>query len=138
MQVDRIHMSLKLRRWLPSIFVMLVIFLFSSQPSRNLPIFSWADTLVKKGGHVIGYGLLGWAFWHAFVYRNNRRWSSWLLALVYAVTDEVHQAFVPGRHPSIWDVIIFDNLGAMISLWLVNRWRMQKQPDPPASDRHAT
>jgi len=137
MHGDEIHMSLKPRRWLPSIFVMLVIFLFSSQPSRNLPIFSWADTFVKKGGHVIGYGLLCWAFWHALVYRSNRRWFSWLLALVYAVTDEVHQAFVPGRHPSIWDVIIFDNLGAMISLWLVNKGRMQKLADPRASDRHA-
>ena len=34
---------------------------------------------------------------------------------VYAVTDEIHQAFVPGRGPSAFDVII-DTLGSALGL----------------------
>ena len=45
------------------------------------------------------------------------------------VSDEFHQSFVPGRFPSIWDVLIFDNLGAVISLWLVDHYIKQKRPD---------
>jgi VanZ family protein len=52
------------------------------------------------------------------------------LTLLYAVTDEIHQSFVPGRHPSIWDVVIFDNLGALIGLWLMHSYRKEKRPAP--------
>ncbi len=80
----------------------------------NFGLLDWA---VKKGGHMVGYGLLAWSYWFAFDFRADRCWLAWSLALAYAFTDEFHQSFVPGRHPSIWDVVIFDNLGAMIGLW---------------------
>jgi len=52
-----------LRHWLPAIIVMAAIFVFSSIPSYELPDFAWADTLIKKGGHMLGYGLLALAYW---------------------------------------------------------------------------
>lgn len=99
---------------------MVIIFFFSSQPSNELPDFDWADTIVKKIGHVIGYAILARSYWYAFRMREDKRWLAWLLAVLYALTDEVHQSFVPGRYPSILDVLIFDNFGAMISLWIVS------------------
>jgi len=110
--------------------MMVVIFLFSAQSSSQLPNFDWADKFVKKGGHVIGYAILALLYWRAFEFKRNKRWVAWLLVLLYASTDEFHQSFVPGRHPTIWDVMIFDNLGALISLWLVARHRKQKRPAP--------
>jgi len=112
-------MSHILPRWLPAILLMMIIFIFSSQPSYELPNFDWADTIIKKGAHVIGYTLLTLSYWYAFRMRENKGWLAWLLAVLYALTDEFHQSFVPGRHSSIWDVLIFDNFGAMISLWFV-------------------
>lgn len=109
--------------------VMVVIFVFSSQPSDRLPDFDWADRIVKKGGHMLGYGLLALSYWYAFGWVERRRWLAWLMAVVFAATDELHQSFVPGRHPSVWDVVIFDNLGALISLWLADRYFKQKRPD---------
>ena len=108
-------------------FVMFVIFLFSAQPSLNLPSFDWADRIVKKGGHLIGYALLAGSYWYAFGFNQNKHWVSWLFAILYAVTDEFHQSMVPGRHASIWDVVVFDNLGALISLWIITI--KQKRPD---------
>lgn len=108
---------------------MFVIFLFSSQPSENLPDLGWADMLIKKGGHVLGYGLLSLLYWHGFVWKRKYRPFAWLFSVLYAMTDEFHQSFVGGRYPSIWDVVIFDNLGALVALWLTGQYIKQKRPD---------
>ena len=105
-----------------------LIFWFSSQPSSNLPDFNWADRIVKKSGHMLGYGLLSWAYWYALEMKPNKRWPAWFLAIVYAVTDEYHQSFVAGRYPSALDVFVFDNLGALISIWLIHRYEKNEQP----------
>ncbi|MGB8981920.1 MAG: VanZ family protein [Anaerolineales bacterium] len=112
-----------LARWLPALLVMLLIFLFSARTSADLPNFDWADRAVKKGGHIMGYAMLAWSYWRAFDFRSDKRWLAWLLTVLYAVSDEWHQSLVPSRHPSLWDVLIFDNLGALISLWLTNRYK---------------
>jgi VanZ family protein len=87
---------------------------------------------VKKGGHMVGYALLALSFWYAMEWRSDRRWLAWLLAILYAATDEFHQSFVFGRHPSVWDVVIFDNFGALISLWVASEFFKRKQPDDNA------
>jgi VanZ family protein len=109
--------------------MMLVIFYFSAQPSSDLPNFGWADAIFKKGGHMLGYAVLAFLYWRGLAFRPERRWLAWLLTVLYAGTDELHQSFVSGRHPSMWDVMIFDNLGALISLWLSNRLIKQQQPE---------
>ena len=105
-------------RWLPALFFMVVIFSFSSRPSKDLPNFLDWDFVVKKTGHVIGYGLLALSYLHFFNYDKKRYWLAWLLAILFATTDEFHQAFVAGRHSSAFDVLVFDNLGAVFGLWL--------------------
>ncbi len=42
---------------------MAIIFAFSSTPGKDLPNFGVLDFLVKKGGHMLGYGLLALAYW---------------------------------------------------------------------------
>ena len=111
---------------------MLIIFLFSAQPSSNLPDFQWLDRVVKKGGHTLGYALLAAAFWRGFNFQADRRWLVWLLTLLYAISDETHQAFVPGRNASALDAMIFDNLGALLALGLVGRFLKQTPADPVA------
>jgi len=75
---------------------------------------------------MLGYAILAWSYWYALGRQPNQRWLAWLLAILYAATDEIHQSYVPGRYPSVWDVLIFDNLGALISLWIANRTIKQK------------
>ena len=100
---------------------MAVIFWFSSQPSNELPNFGLMDLIIKKSGHVFEYAVLAFWVWYALDFRKDRRWLVWLIAILYAATDEYHQSFVVGRYPSVWDVVIFDNVGALISLWLGQR-----------------
>ena len=105
-------------RWLPAFFFMVVIFIFSSQPGDNLPSFLDWDYVIKKMGHAIGYGLLALSYFHFLKYDKKRYWLAWLMAVLFSATDEFHQSFVPGRHASIVDVLVFDNLGAACALWL--------------------
>lgn len=121
-------MRIRIVKWLPALLMMLVIFLMSARSASELPSFDWADRVVKKGGHMVGYALLALLYWRAFDLNREKRGIAWLLAVLYAITDEFHQSFVPGRHPSIWDVLIFDNFGALISLWIATRYRKRKRP----------
>ncbi|MCM1307962.1 MAG: VanZ family protein [Butyrivibrio sp.] len=40
--------------------------------------------------------------------------TAWLICVLYAVSDELHQSFTAGRTPSFWDVLI-DSAGALLS-----------------------
>jgi VanZ family protein len=123
-------MQIQVSKWFPALLLMLVIFLFSAQPSSDLPNFDWADRIVKKGGHMLGYGLLAISYWRGFEYRNEKWWLAWCFAGLYAITDEFHQSMVPGRGASMWDVVIYDNLGAIFSLWPSDRYKKKTRPDP--------
>jgi VanZ family protein len=105
---------------------MFTIFFFSAQLSSELPNFDWADRILKKGGHLVGYALLSISYWRALGFRQKQRWLAWCLTILYALTDEFHQSFVPGRYPSIWDVLLYDNLGALTSLWLLSLYKTQR------------
>ena len=110
-------------RWLPPIAVMGVIFGFSSIPSQEMPSFGLWDLVVKKGSHMLGYGLLALAYWYGLRFNKRRWWLALFLAVLYALTDEFHQSFVPGRHPSWVDALVFDGGGAVIAMGLANLWR---------------
>ena len=126
-------MRIQIFKWLPALLMMLIIFFVSARSASELPLFGWADAMIKKGGHMIGYALLALLYWRAFDLKKEKRGVAWLLALMYAVTDEFHQSFVPGRHPSIWDVIVFDNMGSLISLGLATIYGKRKHSRITAS-----
>ena len=98
------------------------IYAFSSIPSTEMPVLGAWDAFVKKGAHAFGYGLLAIAFWRGCEWRKGLLWLPALLSVLYAATDELHQSFVPGRHPSPVDVGI-DAIGSsiMLALWAWGR-----------------
>lgn len=112
-----------LPRWIPALLMMSIIFFFSSRSVTELPNFLSWDYVVKKASHVIGYGLLAIAFYFGLEFAPKYRRVAWLLAILYSITDEFHQSFVPSRHPSLMDVLIFDNLGALTALWIIQLLR---------------
>ena len=120
-------MLARLFKWIPALLMMVVIFLISGRTPAELPSFAWADVIVKKGAHMLGYAVLAVLYWRALDLKAENLWVAWLLTLVYAATDELHQAFVPGRHASLLDVLFFDNLGALSSLWIANGYGKQKR-----------
>lgn len=114
-------------RWIPTLLMMVAIFLFSARPSSDVQR-DWWDPIIYKGGHVIGYAMLTLSLWRGLDFRGDRHWLLWLLVIAYAVSDEYHQSFVPGRHPAAFDVLVYDNIGALLSLWLTGILMKRKQP----------
>jgi VanZ family protein len=105
-------------RWLPALVLMVVIFLFSSTPASRIPYFGAIDLLIKKGGHATGYALLAIAYYFALPPRLSPMYRgalAFIMALLFALSDEFHQSFVEGRTSSIRDVGI-DSAGAAIAL----------------------
>jgi len=99
-------------RWVLVVVWMGVVFWFSAQPKAALD-FGQPEFL-SKAAHVAEYAILGWLVQRA---RGDKRawWQSWLIAILYAATDEFHQSFSPGRTPRVTDVMI-DAVGAGIGL----------------------
>lgn len=110
------------------IAVMGIIFFLSHQPGSSLH-FSLPPG-ADKLGHALLYGLLAAAALPALA--PSRRRPTWrtgilvvLVCLLYGVSDELHQAMVPGRDPSLGDLIA-DTAGAaavvVLWLWTVAAW----------------
>jgi VanZ family protein len=113
-----------LRRWGPSLLMMALIFLASGTAGSDLPKFGIWSFIVMKGGHLVGYALLGVSYLHGIASHKGMNRGVLLAAIVlaglYAVTDEFHQSFTPGRTPSAVDVgidTIGAALGAVIWAW---------------------
>jgi VanZ family protein len=87
---------------------------------------------IRKAGHFTGYGILSiawfrafWMTWRTAAPFSRRLWTSHGLAmlgtLLIALSDEVHQLFLPNRSGSIVDVGI-DCLGGLTMQILVTLW----------------
>lgn len=112
-----------LRKWLiaylPPVLWALFIFLLSSQ--GILPSFeiSTVDFFFKKTAHMFVYAVLYFLLWRAVKLSipGPTRQIHWMLPIIltitYALTDEFHQNFVPGRYGTLRDVG-YDMLGAGI------------------------
>lgn len=98
-----------------------------------LPFLDWeeeeleekAETLhvpIRKAAHFSEYALLAvlWAAPFGYITKSTKKRmaAAFLICLIYAVSDEIHQLFVPGRDGNVKDVLI-DSAGAGsgILLW---------------------
>ena len=102
-----------LRLWLPVVLWAALIFAFSSIPDLGTGLGGW-DTVLRKLAHTVEYAVLG-----ALLLRAVANVPlAVALGTLYAVTDEIHQAFVPGRLGSPVDVAI-DAVGVLcgVALW---------------------
>lgn len=108
-------------RWLPPLAWMGLVFILSAQPDLPHVPGALLDTLLKKGGHAAAFGVLAWLYLRALrgggPSTHRLRLLSLALTVLYACSDELHQAFVPGRNPRLSDVLV-DSAGAMLALAL--------------------
>jgi VanZ family protein len=115
--------SRALSLWLPVLVWAAVIFTFSAIPSLGTGLGAW-DTVLRKGAHMTEYAILGLLLLRA----TGRELPALALGVAYAITDEIHQHFVSGRHASPLDVLI-DTVGLAIGIFVVRRL-FQTRPVP--------
>jgi VanZ family protein len=105
-----------MRRFLPPLLLMALIFFFSAQPDLNSGLGVW-DTIGRKFVHAAIYGTLWFLWWRAL----GRTWPAVAITFAYAITDEFHQTFIPGRHGTPVDVAI-DMVGVAIAVAVARRY----------------
>jgi VanZ family protein len=110
--------------WLPPLALMGLIFYLSSRPAFAVSPKDWLNLLFFKSLHFLEYALLSILWYRALRNTVNKSssllWSA-LIAFIWAVTDEVHQLYIPTRQGSLRDILI-DSLGilsAVICLWII-------------------
>lgn len=104
--------------WLPVVLYAGIIFYISSIPGSGLP-----KNLLLPGYflHILEYLPFGFLICRAI--KNTKSSislrkvliSSALLAVLYGVSDEFHQSFIPGRCVSLLDLLC-DGIGAIIGI----------------------
>lgn len=90
-----------------------------SVPAATLDIL---QTAVRKGAHFLSYAVLALLSFPAVASYGVKGRLRYLLSLgicfLYAVSDEVHQMFIPGRNGNPIDVLI-DTAGAAFGLLII-------------------
>ena len=89
-------------------------------PQKQAEIISSFQFIARKGAHFTAYALMGvLAFLSLITYKtiplNLRTVLSGVICLLYCVSDEIHQSFVPGRSCEFRDVCI-DMSGALLTI----------------------
>ena len=109
-----------IKYWLPVIICAILIFYLSSVTGKDMPgLFTGQDII----GHLTEYAILALLLSRALkVYNpqlsyNKRILWVFVIALIYAVSDEFHQSFVAGRDSSGFDVSL-DVIGRLMGAFL--------------------
>lgn len=106
--------------WLPVLLWMAIIFYLSAQPDLRITENKW-DFLLRKAAHMFFFGVLFFLVYRAYGFTHMR--VAFALTIGYAVSDEIHQHFVPTRHGVPFDIVI-DTIG-MIGMALL--WKLQQK-----------
>jgi VanZ family protein len=88
----------------------LLIFVLSSIPDLGTGLGGW-DLVLRKIAHAGEYAVLGALLLRAL----GHTVPALTLGVAYAVSDEIHQSFVEGRHGAPLDVVI-DALGVAVGV----------------------
>ncbi len=131
-----------LSAWLPVILWAGLIFTLSGIPHLSS---GWRyDFLLRKIAHVTEYFILTLLTYRGLKLSWNTGPTPLNLAtiafvLIYALLDEIHQSFVPGR-AGTWQDVLFDASGIIIFFLLSKIWRGKipsseaDNPCPPPED----
>ncbi|MFA6391622.1 MAG: VanZ family protein [Patescibacteria group bacterium] len=127
--------------YLPPLLLAGLIFYLSSIPDLQSGLPNTFDLVLRKIAHMAEYGLLVILLLRMFfnndeikrdlktgtVKHQNMLYleiiaAGILVSLLYALSDEFHQVFVPGRSGSLWDAGI-DFIGIVIGTIIYDRKR---------------
>jgi VanZ family protein len=116
--------------WLPLIVYCLLIYVQSGLPGpERLPDVRFLDKILHFGA----YGLLGALFYRAYCTLPLKNSPNLLIlisiasAILYGVSDEIHQYFVPSRNADIMDVVA-NMIGSICGVYFYHLWRILRKP----------
>lgn len=106
--------------------------MFVSPPKDLLTFTEMVFKPVRKIAHFSEFAILGvLVYINVKDFKNNKTiLLSCLISLIYAISDEIHQIFVPGRACTLIDVLI-DFSGSLVGILFIHlmlkRWKKESQ-----------
>lgn len=111
--------------WLPVFFYAGWIVMFSSLSAPQVYFPGWAGEINDKILHMLEYAILAILCYRAFLHAASQQLSDFAVVLaivatiLFGVSDEIHQSFVPLRKADPWDLVA-DAAGSLMGVIL---WR---------------
>ena len=116
--------------WMAAIFALssLTATAIESAPTAAAAARSFPSLANQITVHVAEFGVLAVLGYRAAdLWRPTSRRYLWIvvlaLTIAYAVTDELHQSFVPGRHAT-WLDVVYDAVGAAGGVAAAAAWSL--------------
>ena len=111
---------------------MIFVWILSSLPSDAIIDTNYSfDNAFKESLHLIEFGIL-YGFWVLFLLVLNKfnlktNVIVAVISILYALTDEIHQSFIPYRSATVID-FIKDTIGVLVVFWIVRRFYFSEKP----------
>lgn len=114
--------------WIPPLFVMGIIFFLSNRQSFKIADTFTLNFLAFKSLHILEYAVLTFFLIRAFHFSLKYTYSfktalliSAFVSLGYAISDELHQTFVPTREGTLRDILI-DSVGILFMVGYTKKY----------------
>ncbi len=99
--------------WLPPLAWMSLIFFLSNIPKLEATSEPTGNFLTRKAAHLFVFAVLFILIFRAFRYQRDKLVLAFTLTVLYAISDEIHQTFVPLREGKAEDIVV-DAIGALL------------------------
>lgn len=95
----------------------------SLEQTKKEEVSKRTERIIRKIAHFSIYTLVGFLLMALFstyesIKRKYQIYISAIIGILYAISDEIHQSFTPGRGPKITDVFI-DSLGVFFGMAVI-------------------
>lgn len=84
----------------------------------NINNIELLSLIIRKLAHFTEYFILGLLTYNMINSYNKKSYIAIFICILYAISDEIHQSFVPGRSCQILDMTI-DSLGGVTGIYLL-------------------
>ena len=82
----------------------------------NIDNINALSLIIRKLAHFSEYFILGILVYNSTQNYKKYIWLPIIICISYAISDEIHQIFVPGREGRVLDITI-DSIGATIGIY---------------------
>lgn len=88
---------------------------------NNIEVLS---LIIRKLAHFTEYFILGLLVYNLIHIYNKKYYIAIVICILYAISDEIHQLYVPGRSCQILDMFI-DSVGSIIGIILLKKMKQK-------------
>ena len=100
---------------------MFLIICFSHIPQDDISEIVSGPDNIDIFFHFVEYLILGFLLFQSITtddfFTINSTYGSILIGILFAISDEFHQSFVPGRHMSLFDML-YDTIGLIFGIYI--------------------